>query len=235
MAMHFGGRYTSVSQITGPSGYYNIKVGNDNVVVYVDQDYDGGGWVCVMANRAGNGGMNNLTYYDSVNNCNYRTSSSTTTTPHYSLSGITNYNLFVGTKYWELLGKRNNSSYVTVVQFVSTSAQPLSGDHTKRYRWKFDSFTPTFGMAGSSTISDETNTGIPGFYSGHAAGAYSLTTFDNDQDVYGANCSTLYNNNPWWYTNCWSGNYFAGGSYNDAPYWVGSSGDYHNYGAVYIK
>jgi hypothetical protein len=236
MAMHFGGRYTSVSQITGPSGFYNIKVGNDNVVVYVDQEYDGGGWVCVMANRQGNGGMNNLTYYDAINTCNYRSSSSTTPAPLYNLSGLSNYNIWIGTKYWEVLGKRNNSSYVTVTQFVApTNGTPLSGSHTKRYRWKFDNFTPTFAFSGVGALSDETSTGAPGFYNNHAAGGYNLSSYDNDQDTNGGSCSSYYNNNPWWYESCWSGNYFAGGGYVDAPYWVGSGGDYHQYGAVYIK
>jgi hypothetical protein len=66
-------------------------------------------------------------------------------------------------------------------------------------------------MGGVTAISDETGTGSPGFYSYHAANGFSLTTYDNDQDVYGANCSNLYNNNPFWYGACWSGNYFAGG------------------------
>jgi len=63
-----------------------------------------------------------------------------------------------------------------------------------------------------------------------------LTTYDNDQDAYGSgNCSTFYNNNPWWYGACWSGNYFAGNGYQDAPYWDSSTTDYHQYGAIYIK
>jgi len=237
MAMHFGGRYTSVSQITGPSGFYNIKLGNDNVVVYVDQEYDGGGWVCVLANRQGNGGMNNLTYYDAINTCNYRASSSTTPAPLYNLSGLSNYNIWIGTKYWEALGKRHDSSNVTVVQFVApTFGIPLSGSHTKRFRWRFSNFTTTFAFTGVATLSDETSTGSSGFYGYHAANGFSLTTYDNDQDAYPANCSNLYNNNPWWYGACWSGNYFAGGGgYADAPYWDSSGSDYHNYGAVYIK
>jgi hypothetical protein len=233
MAMHFGGRYTSVSQITGPSGFYNIKVGNDNVVVYVDQEYDGGGWVCVIANRQSSVGMRNLTYYDAINTCNYRTTTNTNA-PLYNLSGLSNYNIWIGTKYWELLGKRNNSSYVTVVQFVSTSnGTPLSGSHTKRYRWKFDNFTPKYAFSGVGALSDETSTGAPGFYSNHAANGYNLSTYDNDQDIYTAgSCSVSYGNNPWWYEACWSGNYFG---YDNGPYWNGSSGDIHQYGAVYIK
>jgi hypothetical protein len=123
------------------------------------------------------------------------------------------------------------------VQYVSgTNGTALNGSHTKRYRWRFNNFTATYGFSGAEAVSDETSTGAPGFYSYHAANGFSLTTFDNDQDVYGQNCSTLYGNNPFWYGSCWSGNYFGGGSgYVDAPYWDSSGGDYHQYGAVYIK
>ena len=238
MAMHFGARYTSVSQITGPSGFYNIKLGNDNVVVFVDQEYDGGGWVCVMANRQNTGGMNNLTYYNAINTCNYRSTSSTTPAPLYEVAsaGLGNYNIWIGTKYWEALGKRHDTNNVTVVQFVApTNGTALSGVHTKRYRWRFSNFTPTFAFSGVAAVSDETSTGSPGFYNNHAAGGYNLSTYDNDQDTNGGSCSSYYNNNPWWYESCWSGNYFAGSGYADAPYWVGSGGDYHQYGAVYIK
>ena len=96
--------------------------------------------------------------------------------------------------------------------------------------------TGTYGFVGATGVSDETSTGAPGFLNAHAAAGNSLTTYDNDQDTYGINCSSYYNNNPWWYNSCWSGNYFAGGGgYQDAPYWDGSGSDYHNYGAVYIK
>jgi hypothetical protein len=234
MAIHYGGRYTSVDQITGPSGFYNIKLGNDNVVVYVDQEYDGGGWVCVIANNMSSGGMRNLSYYDAVNSCNYRLGSDTSNTnqPLYNLSGL-DYRIWIGTKYWELLGKRNNSSYVTVTQFVTdTRATPLSGVHTKRYRWKFDNFTTSFAFSGVSGLSDETNTGTPGLFNYHATNGYSLSTYDNDQDTYGTSCSVNYGGNPWWYGDCWSGNYFG---YDNGPYWTGSGGDNHQYGAIYIK
>jgi hypothetical protein len=125
-----------------------------------------------------------------------------------------------------------------VVQFVATSAVALgsTGSHTKRYRWRFDNFNSTYAIVGATAIADETSTGSPGFYSYHAANGFNLSTYDNDQDAYGGgNCSTFYNNNPFWYGGCWSGNYFAGGGYADAPYWDGAGGDYHNYGAVYIK
>ena len=64
MSSAIGPVYNSVSEITGPSGWYNIRVNNKHVFVYVNQVYDGGGWVMVLANRINTGGMNNLSYYD---------------------------------------------------------------------------------------------------------------------------------------------------------------------------
>ena len=237
MSVHFGGRYTSVSQITGPSGFYTLWLNNEPVSVYIDQEYSGGGWACVLANRINTGGMNNLTFQDAVNNCNYRTGASSTVVDSKSkLTTLSNYNIWLGTKFWPLLGYRVDPSNITVVQFVSTtSGTKLSGTHTKRYRWKFSGWTPTYGFSGATAVSDETGTGSPGMYSYHAANGFSLTTYDKDMDAYGSNCSNLYNNNPFWYGACWSGNYFAGNGYADAPYWDSSGGDYHNYGAVYIK
>ena len=238
MGVAYNANYTSVSQVKGPSGFYNIDILGNNTkqFVYVNQDYDGGGWVCVLANRGATGGMNNLTYSNAVNSINYR-SGNAVSDPRSGSRSLADHNIWVGTQYWSALSGRVTSGKVTVVQFVSgTNGTALNGSHTKRYRWRFDNFNGTYGMVGATAISDETSTGSPGFYNYHAANGYSLTTFDNDQDVYGANCSSLYNNNPWWYGACWDGNYFGGGSgYVDYPYWSGSTSDYHQYGAVYIK
>jgi len=129
------------------------------------------------------------------------------------------------------------SDKVTIVQFVATSnGTALSGTHTKRYRWRFDSWNSEYAFVGAAVVSDETGTGQPGMYSYHASNTqFGLTTYDQDNDTYGTNCSAFYNSNPWWYGACWSGNYFAGGSHGDRPFWTGSSTDYHQYGAIYIK
>lgn len=244
MAVYYGGRYTGVSDIRGPSGFYNIILNGEMVPVYVDQNYDGGGWICVLANRINTAGLNNLTYYDAVNTCNYRTggtaNGTNTSIPATSkLSGLANYNIWIGLKYWSLLSGRATVNTITIVQFVSSTvgaALSSTGLHAKRYRWRINSFNGTYGMTGATAVSDETGTGIPGFYSYHAANSFGLTAYDRDQDTNGGNCATYYNNNPWWYGSCWDGNYFAGGSgYADAPNWASAGSDVHNYGAVYIK
>lgn len=242
MSVFYGGRYTSVSQITGPSGFYTIWLNDEPINVYVDQTYSGGGWACVLANRASTGGMANLTFQNAVNKCNYRSGGTNQIQgPDYDFGKRTNlsdFNIWIGTKYWPLLGYRATSNKITVVQFVSgTNGTALgnTGAHNKRYRWQYDGWTPTYGFSGATSVSDETSTGAPGFYSYHAANAYSLTTYDMDQDPYASNCSTMYNNNPWWYGACWDGNYFAGGGYADQANWAGAGSQLYQYGAVYIK
>ena len=246
MATSYGGPvYTSVSQVTGPTGWYPIRLSNGTAMVYINQDYDGGGWVLVGANRINTLRMRNLDYYDAVNSCNYRNNDSQVqVTTSTSLSDV---NVFVGTAYWQELAGRLTANRITVVQYVSTSVVSLNntGAHNKRYRWR-GSFananyafgTNTFNWTNVEAISDETGTGSPGFYSYHAANGFALTTYDNDQDAYsGGNCSTFYNNQGFWYGGCWSGNIWGGpqSGYADAYYWDGSGGDYWTYGAVYIK
>lgn len=237
MGIAYNASYSNISQIKGPSGWYWINTPLGPVHTYVNQEYDGGGWAMVMANRINTGGMNNLTYDNAINACNIRASSATTNYFGQKLGALSNYNVWIGLKYWSLLGGRATANKITVVQFVSpTSGTALNATHTKRYRWRFSNFTPSYSFSGAEVVADETGTGIPGFYSSHAVNGRGLSTYDVDQDSYYVSCSSLYNNNPWWYDACWSGNYFAGGSgYQDGSYWIGSNADYHSYGAVYIK
>lgn len=238
MSVNYNPVYRSISEIKGPSGFYNVDIlgTGEKQFVYVNQSYDGGGWVCVLANRLGTGGMSNLTFSDAVHSVNYRYLS-TSTDPRSSSRNLSDYNIWVGTKYWSALSGRVTSGKITVVQFVATvNGTALNGTHTKRYRWRFDNFNTSYAMINPVALSDETGTGSPGFYNYHAANGFNLSTYNRDADAYGGNCSSFYNNNPWWYGACWSGNYFAGGGgYQDGPYWDSSGSDYHQYGAVYIK
>ena len=242
----FQSYYTSVNQVKGPSGFYNIYTTQGPVCVYIDQEYDGGGWVMVLANRGYTGGMNNLSYSDAINTANYRTEpssdDSTNTVQGINLDlrdlGLSDVNCFIGLKFWFDLAQRVTAGHVTVVQFVATTngtALSNTASHTKRYRWDFDGWGDGYSFQNSAEVSDETGTGSSGFYGYHSKSNRKLTTYDNDQDSNGGNCSTYYNNNPFWYGSCWSGNYFGGGGYADRPYWNSSGVDNHQYGAVYIK
>jgi hypothetical protein len=243
--MQVGKTYNSASEITGPSGWYYINTNEGGVPVYVNQDYDGGGWVCVMANRRYTAGMNNLTYNNAVNRANYRTGGSddATNTLVQATYNLTTYsladlNIFIGLKYWSSLAGRESSGNVTIVQFsagTNGTALNATGSHQQRYRWRFSSFTGNYAFQSVTGISDETGTGSPGFVSMASSGR-GLSTYDYDQDTNGGSCSSYYNNNPYWYTSCWSGNMFAGGGYIDGPYWTSSSSGYsRQYMALYIK
>lgn len=243
MAAHYGARvdYRDISKIRSGTGWYNVAFGGETIPLYINQDYSGGGWVLVLANRINTGGMNNLTYNNAINTANYRTGGSANSTntvcyPNKSSPGValSNYNVWIGLKFWRLLSGRVTANKMTMVQFVATTAgTSLTGTHTKRYRWQSDFFGERFQFVNAAGVTDETGTGAPGMYSYHAANAFHLYTYDTPTSPNA--CATYYNNNPWWYGSCWSGNYFGGGGYQDAPYWDSSGADYHNYGAVYIK
>ena len=232
---------------TSATGLYGIRTRMSifpPVRAWVDNEYDGGGWIMVMANRRYTSGMNNLTHDDAINNHNYRTNGtddSTNDETHLAGNfGVGDFNCWMGLKYWKELAGRKTSGKITVVQYVAASAVELNdtANHTHRAEWTFDNFTSDWAFSGrSSSATIHAGSTSPGLYSYHAAStSRNLSTFDNDVDDNSGNCSTYYNNNPWFYGSCWSGNYFAGGGHYDAPYWTGSGGsDQHAYGAIYIK
>ena len=239
MSIHYGGRYSSVSEIRGPSGWYWINTSLGPVHTYIDQTYDGGGWVLALANRAGQGAMTNLSYSDAVNTCNIRSNGNVIVSPASKLSTLANYDYWLGTKFWSSLTGRVTSSKIMVVQFVAGSngvALNSTGSHNKRYRWRFDHFNSTYGMVGAASISDETATGAPGMYAYAAANGFSLSTYDLDQDAYSGHCAATYGGTPWWFGACWDGFYFPnGGGYANYPNWAGAGSQQYQYGAVYIK
>ena len=239
MSVIYNGSYNKVADIKGPSGWYFINTVDGPIHTYINQDYDGGGWVLALANRAGQGALTNLSYNDAVNKCNIRTNNNIVIAPGSKLSSLDNYDYWLGVRYWSSLTGRVSANKITVVQFVSgTNGTSLdaTGSHNKRYRWRFDNFNRTYGMVGATAVSDETGTGVPGLYSYHAVNGFSLSTYDLDQDTYGPNCATTYGNTPWWYGACWDGHYFPnGGRYANNPNWAGAGSQLYQYGAVYIK
>ena len=247
MAQRYGPFYDDISQVTGSSGWYGIYNSTHGVYVpvYVDQSYDNGGWVCVLANRRYTAGMNNLKYTDAVNSCNYRTepsSDDSTNTPailsNLKNLGLDDVNVWVGLKFWSMFGGRKTSNKIEVVMFAAATngtALSATSSHSERYTFRFDDFLTSNNYKWSNVSNGSIAAGslTPGLYSYTNR---NLTTYDNDNDSNSGNCSTYYNNNPWWYGSCWSGNMFAGGGYIDGPYWTSSSSTYsRQYMAVYIK
>jgi hypothetical protein len=197
---------------------------------YIDfTTYPGKPMTMVIANRQGSNGFPSLTYANA-------TGAVVNTTGTYDANR--NFNVWVGLNYWRYLGnwvvqgcKGLNSTYVAGTHNVAFGNMDVSG------KFKFAGWTSTYAYQWGNTWTQIAGSGASGLYNYHVSNGYSLTTFDNDQDAYGANCSLLYGNNPWWYGACWSGSYFGGGNsggYADAPYWDGSGSLWYAYGAIYI-
>jgi hypothetical protein len=185
---------------------------------YLNFDFDSTRvWTMVIANRINTSGMSNLTFANATG---------AVVNSRGTYDANLNFNLWVGLNYWPYLGN-------TINQYVSTSATGLSGSHTKRSRWKYSGWASNYSFLYPRSIVNDVGGSTPGWYSYHAVNQFSLSTFDNANGNT-CGCSAQYINNPFWYGCCWSGNYFAGGGYADAPYWDGSGGDYHNYGAAFL-
>ena len=249
MGQTYGGKSYDVTELSsiqnaGSTGWYNIKISGTNVPVYIDQDYDGGGWICVMANRRYTAGMNNLKWDDAVYKVNYRHNGTDDATNDRGMKSDANLslasvNIWVGLTFWEALAGRKESGYINVVTYcANTSGIELNdtANHSDRTRWKFTNWTGQFGMSGASLVATDVGDQA-GMYSFSAVNGYALTAYDRDLDSNGGNCATYYNNNPWWYGSCWSGNLFAGGGYVDGPHITGASNGTSDrqYAGVYIK
>ena len=252
MSNHYGLYYTDISQLpaSAPTGWYTFynKTHRQYVPVYVDQDYDGGGWVCVAACRRYTAGMMSCNWYDAINTPNYTTAPYDTSLP---ASGgyvtyvpapdtynkdLSDYNIWIGLKFWEMFGGRQAAGKISIAQYVAgTNGIELNdtGNHTFRSRWYFTNFDSGdyWKSTGAGFTSNEVGSTNPGMYSYHFANAYKLSTYDADHDVYVSNCALNYGSHPWWYGACWSGSIWG---HNNGPYWSGSSVSYQ-YGAVYIK
>ena len=226
---------SAIKTLTGTTtnGFYWVNPGGlGALLLWCDMNYDGGGWHLVICNWGPSSdarcptqnGIGELTYAKAVND--------NTVVGTYDSSLY--FRQFVGAKYWTKLG-------LNVAQFVSATPVTLSatGSHNKRYRWTYTGMSATYGFTGVAAVgADGSGAGSPGFYSYHAANGYGLTTWDVDNDAYGGNCSQSYGNTPWWYGSCWDGNMWGGGNsggHQDRPFWSGSTTDYYNYMAVYLK
>ena len=198
-------------------------------------DYDGGGWVLVANNR--------------LNTANIGTSAGTyaasttgfITKDNYGLgTNPKDFNLWVGINKWNTIAAASGQrKFVEIVSSNIGVKLGQTGFHTKRARWTWTGWSGTYAWQGVGNYTTELGGGTPGLYNYHIANGYSFSAYDLDQDAVGpGNCSTSYGNTPFWYGACWSGNFWGGGSgggYADGTFWDGSGGDYHNYGAYYVK
>ena len=219
-----------------PTGFYWLLVDGIAHLFWVDMVYAGGGWILVLNNRINTSGMTGLNYQSAISRViNYRGSYNS-----MPVNNPSSFNLWVGLDAWVKLANANFSTTNRVCEMVAGSFQPLGAvhNHTKRASWDWTGWGGSYAWTGPSNSKIELGGSLPGLYTYHIANGYNLTTFDVDQDASGSNCSTNYGNNPNWYGACWSGSPFGGGgsgSHADAWFWDSSGGDYHNYGALYIR
>lgn len=216
------------------TGWYFVKVGGVPFKVWVDMDYDGGGWTLV-GSKPINVSIPAVTYQASIGTRTVVTSSSNV----YGVTDPKTYAMWMGLQTWDSIVSANNAGR-NVVYYTAGSQVALgaTGSHNRRSRWKWNGWNTAYAWINPNTLSNEVGGTTPGFWSYHIANGFNFSTYDNDQDAYGGNCSTSYGNAPWWYGACWDGNFWGGngaGGHGNAAYWTSSGGDYYNYGAIYVK
>lgn len=223
-------------KIANPSastGWYWLNLDGTPRQYWIDMDFEGGGWVLVASHPSGIS-IPSLTYSQAAQSYSYNGS------PGFSIgtSNPSSYATWMGLNGWNSIVTANSAGR-NFIYFASSSATSLSGSHSRRTRWKWNGWTSSFGWSGVNTVVNDIGGVTPGLYSYHIANGYSFTTYDADQDGYsGANCSSFYNNSPWWYGSCWDGSFWGSNGasgYQNSSYWTGSAGDYYGYGAMYVK
>ena|GEM_PF-2038643 len=202
----------SAGESTGDGPYWIYPTGSNGILVYCDMTNDGGGWTLVLQNNSAVT-TPSPSWNDSINGNNISGAIGSTQS---------SFDVLVGLSFWNAIGTQAR------VQ-VGTSASAISNKAT--YNISLD--------AGNYYALNLSNQNIllggtaPGFYTSHNGKPF--TTYDADHDTYASNCAASYNNHPWWYTACWNGNLFAGGSsFQEAPYWTGTT-VYFAHGSIWLK
>ncbi len=197
---------------------YQVKPRADmpEISVFCDMISDGGGWTLVALNNSipGNISPDWETAINGVSNVGDIT------------ANLDSYKYFVGLSYWQPIGGslkiQMGASSTSVARKAKMNYSLNAGD---KYRITFSSLQIMLGDS------------APGLYS---MNNQAFSTYDRDNDTYSMNCSFMYGNSPFWYTECWSGSIWGGGyqsnnSYANAPYWDSANGEYFNNGSIWLK
>lgn len=214
-------------------GWYYIDIWRDGspYLLYVNNIFDGGGYYLVLQQVGGLGGMPNVRYQEAVGADQiYKNANSDTRGPGSSLNS---FNLWTGMKLWDRLTGPESLSGGRVVQVAAGQAVDLedTSNHSKRQIWEYNSFSSTYGFRSPVNISNTSN--LSGLFDYHAQAGNGVSTFDNESENE-ADCSQQYDNQPWWYVRCWSGNYW-GYDTSDLGRWDGSGSDQHQYLTLYVR
>ncbi|MCK6546720.1 hypothetical protein L6R52_12790 [Myxococcota bacterium] len=188
----------------------------DAIPVFCDMTRDGGGWALVLMNNASVAPGPDPTYANVVSSLNF--------SGDYG-NDLAAFDLFLGLSYWSNLGSEMRVEVGPTIGTIAKQAfYPFSLNASRSYALTLGTGRITRG------------TTAPGLKTSHSAGTYGISTVDRDNDGYGGNCAASYGY-PWWYVACWDGSLWGSrlGGYQDAPYWSGSSSDYHGWGALWVR
>lgn len=216
------------------NGWYWLKADGTARQYYIDNTYSGGGWVLVATHQFNVSIPTSITY-----------AQSTTGTSIVGSSGFTQgtsdpraYTTLLPLSLWTAVTSANNAGGNFVMLAAGSAQDPSATAQINRLsKWTWTGWSASYAWTGTNNLSNDIGNTTPGLWSYHIANGYSWTAQDVDQDAYSANCSQSYNNSPWWYGACWDGSFWGGNGngYQNGIFWTGSSGDYYNYGAMYVK
>lgn len=203
-------------------GVYTIdpdgEGGSDPFDCNCDMTTDGGGWTLVLLSNAGVAKCPRPYWNEVVDSINYNGTIST---------DLTSFDLFLGVKYWNLIGTEMR---------LEMGASPTTLSHRAYYDFSLDeSNFYSLDMSNESVTINTEGTASPGMFTYHNGRA--LSARDADHDAFSSSCSANYNGSAWWYGNCFSGSFWGGGGeiLQDAPYWTDSGSEYFSYGAIWLR
>jgi hypothetical protein len=217
---------------SAPTGWYWMLISGQPMPVYINNSFEGGGWVLVGSHPL-NVSFPTTKYSNAAQSMDY-----------YGTNGFVagrndprDYAVWLGLAGWNQIVTQNQAGR-NFVYYAANGRVGLNETHARRSKWTWTGWSSTYAWQGAANLVNQVGGETPGLYAYHIANGFSFTTFNVDQDTNSGNCATYYNNAPFWYGSCWDGNFWGGngaGNYANAAFWTGAGTNYFNYGAMYVK